>query len=122
MSLKNVMWEIRLLSYTDMMTLAAELEKQLNGAKTPTATHLADLLSKLNVAGPELTELEKNELKYLKEIFSRKRSCVIKADGGGFTMTIDSLPGSQVVGLTPRVMFPMLLDQIITMHALQRMK
>lgn len=117
MSLRSVMKEVRQLSYADMMALAQELSKQLGGLQNPTANHLADLLVKLNVAPVELSDLEKQEDKILQQIFKVKRQIIMKHDKG-FTLDIPTLQASTVVGISPRAMFPQMIDQIVTMHAL----
>lgn len=115
MSLKSVMKEMRQLNYADMMVLAEELAKQV--PQNPTANHLASILIQLDVAPAEMSDLEKQEDKILREIFKVKRQLIVKHDNG-FSMGIPTLPASTVIGVSPRAMFPQLIDQIVTMHAL----
>lgn len=123
MSLRHVTQELRNLTYNEMMELAMaldrEIEKKTGSTEQPNV--IADILSKFNLANPALTDIEKNEVKFLQEIFARRRSITVKFDKG-FSMSCETLPGGAAVGTDLRVMFNQLLDQLVTMHALQRMK
>lgn len=124
MSLRHVIQELRNLTYNEMMELAQALAKQveakLDGDAQPLNV-LAEVLAKLNIVSPELSDIEKNEAKFLQEIFARRRAITIKHDKG-FSMTCETLPGGAVVGTDLRKMFNQLMDQLVTMHALQKMK
>jgi hypothetical protein len=123
MSLRHVIKELRNLTYNEMMELAQaldrEIEKKTGSTEQPNV--IAEILAKLNIVTPELSDVEKNEAKFLQEIFNRKRSITVKWDKG-FAVSCDSLPAGGVVGVDLRPMFGQLLDQLVTMHALQRMK
>ncbi len=122
MSLKNLQKELSHLPYKDMMVLADELAKQLvaRQEEAACANTIADVLSKLNLVPAGLSEDEKMEEKYLREAFNRKRTINVQHANGGWSIECPTLPGSNVVGISLRPMFPMMLDQIITMQALTR--
>ena len=126
MSLRHVVQELRNLTYNEMMELAQRIAREIDARiraadqETP-GNVLAEIISKLNIVSPELTDLEKHEAKYIQEIFSRRRAITIKHDKG-FSMTCESLPGGAVVGTDLRKMFNQLMDQLVTMHALSKMK
>ncbi len=121
MSLNTALRELRRLTYSEMMVLAEELNTQLEKerGRSEHANVIADVLSKLNVKGAEPSDLEKQEDKILQEIFRVKRQLVVKWDRG-FSISIPTLSASTVVGQTPRIMFPQMIDQIVTMHALTK--
>lgn len=124
MSLRHVIKELRNLTYVEMMELAQRLAREIDSRTTATETPpntIAEIISKLNIVSPELSDIEKNEAKFIQEIFVRKRSIAVKYDKG-FSMSCESLPGGAVVGTDIRVMFTQLIDQLVTMHALQKMK
>ena len=120
MSLPVLMKALRQLTYAEMIKLAEELDKQLQcDANNPTNV-IAEVLSKLDF--PEIKDAYKQEHALLKQAFSRKRSIAVKFDKGGFYAACETLPGSQVVGLDLRALFPQMLDQIVTLQALNNMK
>jgi hypothetical protein len=122
MSLKNLQKELSHLPYKDMMVLADELAKQLLARREDAAcaNTVADILSKLNLVPAGLSDDEKMDEKYLREAFNRKRQINVQAQTGGWSIECPTLPGSQVIGTSLRPMFPMMIDQIITMQALTR--
>lgn len=124
MSLRHVIKELRNLTYAEMMELAQRMVREIDARSSDSespANTLAEIISKLNIVSPELSDIEKNEVKFLQEIFVRRRSITVKFDKG-FSMSCETLPGGAVVGTDLRVMFNQLLDQLVTMHALQKMK
>jgi len=121
MSLPVLMKALRQLSYSEMMKLSEELEKQLESerGRSEQVHVIADVLSKLEFPG--IKDATNEEAKLLKQAFNRKRSISVKFDKG-FYVVCETLPGSQVMGLDLRAAFPQMLDQIVTMQALQNMK
>ncbi len=122
MSLPVLMKALRQLSYSEMMKLSDELTKQLETQRSfhDKQNHLADILSKLEF--PAVAAVIKQEDVLLRQSFSRKRSISVKFDKGGYYVVCETLPGSQVVATDLRSVFPQMLDQIVTMQALQNMK
>lgn len=123
-SIDTLMKQIRMLPYNDMIVVASEVAKSLQAKRTEKidAHMMATALLALSVAPPELSEQSKREEQVLGKIFSRKRTINVSRHNSGWTIEVPSLPASQVIGTELRVMLPMLLDQIITMHVLQERK
>lgn len=125
MSLKNLHNDLRKLSYLDMMTLSEALSEQLSLRRaeyeTSGANVLANILSTLELAPAGLTDLEKDEEKLLREAFRRKTSVLIQREHAGWSIGCSTIPGSQVLGVALRPMFPLMLDQIVTVQALTTM-
>jgi hypothetical protein len=125
MSLKNLHNDLRKLSYTDMMILSEALSAQLSARreefKTAGPNVLAEILSKLELAPTGLTELERDEEKLLQAAFRRKTSVLIQREQSGWSIGCATIPGSQVIGLSLRPMFPLMIDQIVTVQALTTM-
>ena len=119
MSLPVLMKAVRQLSYAEMMKLAEALQDQLLCQASEPINVIAKVLSELNFPGIE--DANKEEAKLLKQAFSRKRSISVKFDKG-FYAVCETLPGSQVMGPDLRAAFPQMIDQIVTMQALQNMK
>lgn len=120
MSVASVIRAIRSLPYQDMMLVANELRDRI-GELTHNkieAVTLAEILVRLQTDQQPLSEQTREEEKILVEIFNRKRSVNISQRGTGWVIEIPTLDGSQVLGTELRPMFPMMLDQIITMHVL----
>lgn len=119
--IEQLMKQIRALSYQDMMLVADELSKvlaakqldKLNGHMIATA------LLGLTLVPPDSSDQTKRDELLLGKIFSRKRQINVTRHTTGWELQVPSLPASQVIGTELRVMFPMLLDQLVTMHVLQ---
>lgn len=121
MSLRNLQKELNHLTYSEMVTLADEIAKQLVARtdESACANTIADVLSKLKIVPPSMSDDEKAEERLLRSAFSRKRQVTIQTNSSGWSLECSTLPGSQVIGNALRPMFPMMIDQIITMQALQ---
>ena len=122
MSIPHLIRQIRALPYNDMMMVANELRDRI-GELTHhkiEAVVLADILSSLQAGQIALSDATLQEEKILREVFSRKRQITVSRRGGGWEIDVPSLPGAQVFGTELRPMFPMQLDQIITMHVLSK--
>jgi hypothetical protein len=121
-AITNVIKQIRSLPYTDMMIVAEEIRDRIHQLTEQRieAIVLADILARIKPESIQLTENTIEEEKVLKEIFRVKRSCVIGRHGAGWMIDISTVPGAQVVGVELRALFPMMLDQIITLHVLQK--
>lgn len=121
MSLRNLQKEIAHLTYAEMMTLSDELAKQLLARmeEADCANTIADVLSKLKLVPATMGDDEKQEEKYLRIAFNRKRQIIVQANPTtGWNIECPTINGSQVIGNTLRSMFPMMIDQIVTMQAL----
>lgn len=119
MSAAHLSKQLRALSYTEMKAVAGEIAGALlkHQRDDIDATLIADVLTRLE-GDARVDALSVAEEKILREIFSRKRAVAISRAGNGWQIEIASMPGSHVTGLELRPMFSMMLDQIITMHAL----
>lgn len=114
--------QLRALPYTDMMLVAEEVRdriKDLTEQKIE-AVVLAGILARLSEGEVDLTAQTKEEERVLAEIFRRKTSITIQRHGQGWQIDASAIPGAQVIGKELRGMFPMMLDQIITLHVLQK--
>lgn len=114
--------QIRSLPYSDMMMVANELRdriKDLTEQKIE-AVVLADILCRLQSQTIDTSEQTKEEERVLRAIFNVKRTISVAKQGNGWTIDIPTVPGAQVLGTELRGMFPMMLDQIITMHVLTK--
>jgi|SRR5262245_14052051 len=114
--------QIRALPYSDMMMVAAEIRdriKDLTEQKIE-AVVLADILSRLQSQSIDSSEQTKEEERVLRQIFNVKRTISVAKQGNGWAIGIPTVPGSDVLGTELRGMFPMMLDQIITMHVLTK--
>lgn len=121
-SVPSLIKQIRALPYNDMMMVAEEIRdriKDLTQQKIE-AVVLAGILSRLSQGESELDAATKEEEKVLKEIFRRKYNLTIIRHGNGWQIDIPAVRGAQVVGPELRGLFPMMLDQIITLHVLQK--
>lgn len=120
MSVASVIRAIRALPFSDMMLVAQELRDRIGDLthQKIEAVTLAEILVRLQTDQQPLSQQTQQEEKILCEIFNRKRSINIAQRGNGWTIDIPTLAGSQVLGTELRPMFPMMLDQIITMHVL----
>lgn len=122
MSVPHLVKQIRALSYADMMLVAEEIRDRIKDhtQQKIEAVVLAGILSRLSEGQTDLSEATKEEEKVLKEIFRRKLNLSIQNHGTGWQIDIPVVPGAQVIGKELRGMFPMMLDQIITLHVLQK--
>lgn len=122
MSIPHLIRQIRALPYNDIMMVANELRDRI-GELTHhkiEAVVLADILVRLQAGTVKPSDATLQEEKILREIFSRKRQITVSRKGNGWKIDVPSLPGAQVLGTELRPMFPMQLDQIITMHVLSK--
>lgn len=120
MSVPHLIKQIRALPFADMMVIAEELKARIGELTRHQieAVTLAQILTRLEANTLELSDSTKHEEKILKEIFNVKRTLTISKRNQGWELGIQTLPASTVLGTELRPMFPMLLDQIITMHVL----
>lgn len=114
--------QIRALPYADMMMVTSEIRDRLHDLTQQRieANVLAEILSRLQEGQIPLSDATKEEEKILKEIFKVKRLLTIQRHNNGWSIQINSVPGSQVVNTELRTSFNMMLDQIITIHCLTR--
>lgn len=121
-TVSHLIKQIRALPYSDMMMVAGEIRdriKDLTEQKIE-AVVLADILSRLQAHTIDTSEQTKEEEKILREIFNVKRTISVAKQSKGWAIGIPTVPGSDVLGTELRGMFPMMLDQIITMHVLTK--
>jgi len=122
-SVSSLIKQIRALPYADMMMVAEEVRdriKDLTQHKIE-AIVLADILARLQPGTIDLSESTREEEKVLKDIFRRKYSLTIQRHGnGGWAVDIPAVPGAHVVSTELRQAFPMMLDQVITLHVLTK--
>lgn len=120
--IETVMKQLRNLSYNDMMVLATQLAKTLQSKHNDKLdAHLvATSLLGLAICPPAPSVATQRDEQILTKVFSRKRQINVTRHHQGWEMQIPSLAGSQVMGSELRSMFPMMLDQVITMHVLQQ--
>lgn len=122
-TMRRLIKEIRALPFYDMMLIAEEMRArigELTEQKIEAVT-LAGILSRLQEKEVDLTASAKEEEKVLREIFRRKVSFTIQRHGtNGWVLDCSSVPGAHTVATELRAAFPMLLDQIITLHVLQK--
>ncbi len=120
MSLKQVQKELKHLSYSEMMLLAKEVSERLTTQRDPDVQPnvIAEILTKLDLVPAAPTDLEQQEEKLLRKAFSRKRTLSVQCQPTSWSVDCPTVPGSQVIGSSLRQMFPLMLDQIITMQAL----
>ncbi len=114
--------QIRSLPYADMMMVAEEIRDRIKDLTKQQieAVVLANILSRLQEAQIPVSEQTSEEEKILRDIFRIKRTISVAKQGPGWTIEIPTLPGSQVLGKELRGMFPMMLDQIITLNVLTK--
>lgn len=114
--------QIRALPYADMMMVAEEIRDRIHTLTEQKieAVVLANILSRLQEGEIPISEQTTEEEKVLREIFKIKRTISVSKTGPGWTIEIPTVPGSQVLGKELRGMFPMMLDQIITLHVLTK--
>lgn len=114
--------QIRSLPYSDMMMVANEIRDRIGDLTQQKieAVVLADILSRLQEGEIPPSEQTTEEERILREIFKVKRTVSVSKTGPGWTIEIPTVPGSQVLGKELRGMFPMMLDQIITLHVLTK--
>ena len=114
--------QIRSLPYNDMMMVAEEIRDQIKDLTQQKieAVVLAGILSRLSQGETPIEEMTKEEEKILTEIFRRKTQLLITRHGNGWKIDLPAVAGGQVVGKELRALFPMVLDQIITLHCLQK--
>lgn len=119
-NLSQLTKQIRALPYADMMLVAEEIVVRLNSAKDDklNAQMVATALAGIAIEPLSQSEVTKQEDVILGKIFSRKRTISITRRTNGWEISVPTLPASSVVGTELRPMFPMMLDQIITMHVL----
>lgn len=114
--------QIRALPYADMMMVAEEIRDRIKALTQQQieAVVLANILSRLQEGEIPISEQTTEEEKVLREIFNVKRTISVSKQGPGWQIEIPTVPGSQVLGKELRGMFPMMLDQIITLHVLTK--
>ncbi len=115
--LADVLKQLRVLPYSDMMKLAEELREQLK-VGNPTAASLAEALAKTAEAPIQQSELTDADHKLLQSIFSRRRSISIKAINGGYQIELQTLQGN-VLSSDLRVGITQLIDTIVAAKALK---
>lgn len=118
--IEHLMKQVRVLSYQDMMVVAEELAKTLREKKQDKLDGhvIATALLGLSVNIPGASEITQRDNEIIRKIFSRKRQILVSPRRAGYELEVSQYNGSQVVGTDLRVMFPMLLDQIVTLHVL----
>lgn len=123
MSLQTALKQLKVLSYADMMVLGEEVSKRLTQYHTGSidAQLIAGTISRIaNESTLEPTDISRQEDKILKTVFKRKRQINVEPHLGGYGLSVPTVQGSNVVGTDLRAMFPMMLDQIITLHILSK--
>jgi hypothetical protein len=121
-AITHVVKSIRALPYADMMLVAEEVRDRIQGLTQHRieAIVLADILARIKPNTVTLQETTDEEEKVLREIFRVKRSLTIQRQGVGWIIDVPTVPAGQVIGVELRPMFNMMLDQIITLHVLQK--
>lgn len=121
-TIAHLIRQIRALPYSDMMMVANEIRDRIGDLthQKIEAVVLADILSRLQEREIPISEQTTEEEKVLREIFKIKRTISVSKTGPGWTIEIPTVPGSQVLGKELRGMFPMMLDQVITLHVLTK--
>ena len=121
-TVSHLIRQIRALPYSDMMQVTNEVRDRLFDLTQQRieANVLAEILSRLQEGQVPLSDATKEEEKVLREIFRVKRSMTIQKHHTGWSMEINSVPGSQVVHTELRTALNMMLDQMITLHVLTR--
>lgn len=123
MSRKQVYKLLAQLTYNDMQALAEEIHTRMRAAGQystvgPSAAELSALLATM---GEELRgddAVDPQERKLLAQVFNRKRTVSIQRSGGGYAVTLPTVPGSSVVGADLREALAYMLDQVIAHQAL----
>ncbi len=121
-AITHVVKSIRALPYSDMMLVCEEIRDRIQGLTQQRieAIVLADILARIKPNTVTLEETTDEEEKVLREIFRVKRSLTIQRQGVGWIIDVPTVPAGQVIGVELRPMFHMMLDQIITLHVLQK--
>lgn len=122
MSVTHIVKQLRSLPYADMMLVVEEIRERIKDLTEQKieAVVLAGILSRLSEGAVDIDAATQEEERVLKEIFRRKLNVSIVRHGTGWQVDIPSVPGAQVIGKELRSLFPMMLDQIITLHVLQK--
>lgn len=122
-AVSSLIKQIRALPYADMMMVAEEVRDRI-GELTHhkiEAVVLADILARLQPGDVNSSDATREEEKVLKDIFRRKYSLTIQRHGSnGWAIDIPAVPGARVVSTELRQAFPMMLDQVITLHVLTK--
>lgn len=125
MSLQTVVKQLRELPYADMLMLADVLSAQLHTKDIGVLNGrtVADSLSEVANSKIEIetSELSKQEERILQSIFRVKRQIIPQRQKGGWTLCVPTLGGgAQVAGQELRPLWNQMLDQIITLHILNK--
>lgn len=115
-TLNQLLKAIKELPYADMMLVAQALHDQLDVE----ADIIANALAKLDIGKVDYQNMAAREEEILKEIFRRKAAMLISRHGGGWQLDARAIPGGHVVTTELRQAFPMMLDQIVTLHGLKQ--
>lgn len=120
MSVPQLVKQIHLLTYKEMLQVAGAIQKALQEQdaldKGLPQTAIAEAL--LLVEGA--TDIMAQEETLLRQLFSRKRSISVERDGKGWLVDITTIPGAQAAGVSLREALSRSLDQIVTLQALQK--
>jgi len=118
----HIVKQIRALPYADMMIVAEEVRDRIHDLTQHRieAIVLADILSRIKPPTESVDAATVEDELILREIFRVKRSLTIAKHGKGWEIDIATVPGAQTMGLELRPLFNMMLDQIITLHVLQK--
>lgn len=116
--LADLMKQIRLLPYPDMMLLADALEKELRVHPKPSASQYAESLAKVATRQIESAEIVRADHKLLIEMFGRRRSISIKSGNGAFEIELQTLH-ARVVSQDLRGGLNQLVDTVVAARALR---
>ena len=121
-NVSSLVRQIRAMPYQDMMLVAEEIRSRICDLTQQKieAVVLANILSRLQEGESPITEQAAEEERVLRDIFRVKRSIAVARTGPGWLIDCSTLPGAQVAGKDLRALFPMLLDQVITLHVLTK--
>lgn len=112
----DVLKQIRLLPYQDMMAVARELNCALPG-NVPVQT-IADALAEIAHVKVDDSAQTTAEQKLLHQIFARRRSISIKSVRGVFQIELQTLNGA-VIHKDLQVGLQQLIDTVVTAQALR---
>ncbi len=116
MSLQKIIRDMHSLTFSEMLELSKAVYDALDHSSREPHS-LAEQLLKMEFRPGEADELAKQEERLLAKAFSRKRTISVVRNSG-WSVEVGTLPGSHVRGITLRECFPKMLDQIITIEAL----
>lgn len=126
MSVPQLVKQIHHLTYKEMLEVAEAISVRLMKFEMkerpgePVAGPPLGVVADALLAITSDVDLNAQEEKLLRQLFSRKRTIAVELTGGGWKTDITTLQGAQAVGTTLRDSLNKTLDQIITLQALQK--